>query len=321
MKDGFNREINYIRVSVTDRCNLRCGYCMPPDGVSHFEHSDILTLEEITRLCHIFARLGISRIKITGGEPLVRKGVVPWISQLKKIQGIEQVTMTSNGVALSENIQKLAEGGLDGLNISLDTLDNAQFLSITGTNLLDKVSEGIDKAAQAGLKLKINCVPMRGINEDQIINIARLAYDKADAVRFIEMMPIGLGQNYEGIPAAEIVKMLEAEFGLMKRSFEKMGNGPAQYMMISDFRGKIGFIHAVSQCFCEDCNRVRLTADGKLKLCLASDEGIDLREMLRRGDTDKVLEAEIFRIIKEKPVSHHFGTQKVIGRPMNAIGG
>lgn len=321
MIDGYGREIDYLRLSVTDRCNLRCKYCMPDKGVNMFDHSYILTFEEIGRICRVFGRLGIRRIKVTGGEPLVRRGLMDLIFLLKNTPGIQEVTLTSNGVLLNHYIRELTAAGLNGINISLDTLNRKSFKSITGADLLEQVLEGIDNATRSGIPVKINCVPIVGFNDSELVAIAKLAEKKVEAVRFIELMPIGLGKKFDGMVAEDIIKLLESAFGEMNNFSGTMGNGPASYMTVPGFKGKIGFISAVSNHFCGECNRIRLTSDGYLKLCLASDDGIDLRKVIRSGASDKEISEVILENIKRKPKKHKFDELKVGSLRMNEIGG
>ncbi len=307
MTDGQKRSIDYLRVSVTDRCNLRCVYCMPAEGVEPVSHGEILTFEEILRVCRCAAALGVRKIKLTGGEPLVRRGIVELVRGIKALDGIEQVTMTSNGILLGDMAQALAEAGLDAVNISLDTLDPIDFKKITRREGVEKVVEAIGRSVSAGLRVKINCVPAREFGESQIPMIALLAKERPVDVRFIELMPIGLGSAFTGIPAQEIRSVLERNFGPLVPYGGIRGNGPASYFSLEDFQGEIGFISAVSDRFCACCNRVRLTATGFLKLCLHYDRGIDLRGLLRGGISDEALTRAMEQGIRNKPLSHHFG--------------
>jgi cyclic pyranopterin phosphate synthase len=310
MKDSFGRTIDYLRVSITDRCNLRCVYCMPPEGVDLMPHNDVLRFEEITRICRVMAGMGIKKIKVTGGEPLVRRGAVDFIRSLKKLPGIENVTMTTNGMLLGECIDALADAGLDALNISLDTLDKTNFRRITRCEEyegLDKILAAVSRAAKRRLSVKINCVPLRGINEGDIAKIAGLAKDRAVAARFIELMPLGAAAALRPIPADEVKNLLEKEYGRLNPAEVKLGNGPAAYYTLPGFSGYIGFISALSRAFCENCNRLRLTASGLLKPCLSSDINTGLRSLLRGGVTDSELERAMSETILRKPLRHNFG--------------
>lgn len=334
MRDQFGRNIDYMRVSVTDRCNLRCIYCMPEEGVPCVSHSDILTFDEIRRICGIGAELGISRIKLTGGEPLVRRGLPGLLGMLKKIPGIEQVTLTTNGILLKDNINELVSNGLDAVNISIDTLDPEYYHKITRRGGIEEVLSGLDAAlSYPALKVKVNCVPLKGMPEETYVQLASLAKDRDVDVRFIEMMPIGLGKEYCGVSGQEIYNILKERFGEAERCNGKFGNGPAVYVQFSGFQGKIGFIDAVTHKFCSTCNRVRLTSEGRLKLCLQYETGIDMRSLLRNGADDEVIRQEMRRVIYEKPACHHFadgrpdtpaslsGDEKLETRDMSQIGG
>ena len=334
MRDQFGRNIDYMRVSVTDRCNLRCIYCMTEEGVPCVSHSDILTFDEIRRICGIGAELGISRIKLTGGEPLVRRGLPGLLGMLKKIPGIEQVTLTTNGILLKDNINELVSNGLDAVNISIDTLDPEYYHKITRRGGIEEVLSGLDAAlSYPALKVKVNCVPLKGMPEETYVQLASLAKDRDVDVRFIEMMPIGLGKEYCGVSGQEIYNILKERFGEAERCNGKFGNGPAVYVQFSGFQGKIGFIDAVTHKFCSTCNRVRLTSEGRLKLCLQYETGIDMRSLLRNGADDEVIRQEMRRVIYEKPACHHFadgrpdtpaslsGDEKLETRDMSQIGG
>lgn len=306
MIDSLGRKINYLRISVTDRCNLRCSYCMPEGGIEPLCHKQILSLEEILRICCIMGELGINRFKITGGEPLVRRGVVPFIGELKKLPQTEQVTLTTNGLGLLDHLPSLFDYQLDGINLSLDTLRADSYRQLTKVDGLDTVLTALEAAAKSAIPLKINCVPLKGFNEDELVDIAGLAKDKVKAVRFIELMPLGLAAKYAGISSEDIKTQLEKAFGPLISCAQTLGNGPAKYYSIANFQGKIGFISALSHCFCDKCNRLRLTADGKLKLCLAHDDYLDIKTPLRSGASDTELKAMIKEIIMAKPLHHDF---------------
>lgn len=325
MVDAYNRTIDYLRVSVTDRCNLRCVYCMPQTGVEWVSHKQILSFEEILRLCSVMAGQGIRRVKVTGGEPLVRKGTVDFIRKLKGIEGIEQVTITSNGVLLEDCLDELIDGGLDALNISLDTLDAETFRLISRGEGLGKVLTVVDRAMSRGLPVKMNCVPIRELNGSELVQIAALARDKNISVRFIELMPIGCGNAFQMMRGDEIRAILEREYGVLAPFSGKLGNGPAVYYTVEGFRGKLGFISSVSHEFCGSCNRLRLTSDGFLKPCLASDTGLDVKALLRGGASDEKIEQAALELIASKPLQHSFsGMQEKTGREqreMFRIGG
>jgi len=319
MRDTFNRKIDYLRISVTDRCDLRCKYCMPEGGVTPLAHGDILSYEEILRLAECFARLGIHRIKITGGEPMVRPQVMYLIEQLKKVKGIEQVTLTTNGTHLEEYASQLAKLQINGINISLDTLNPELYKEITGRDAFDKVFSGLKEALKySNIKLKINCVP-QGIPDQNIVEVAGLAKHNPIHVRFIEMMPIGLGKDFTFTSENDVMRELEKAYGTLVPFNEKLGNGPCRYYSASGFQGKIGFISAMSHKFCGSCNRVRLTAEGKLKTCLQYDGGIDLKEILRTGKSDNELVAAILQVVESKPREHHFTEEFVAGKETKSM--
>jgi cyclic pyranopterin phosphate synthase len=306
MQDGYGRIINYLRVSVTDKCNLRCVYCMPPEGVERTPHDQILSFEETLRICAAAAGLGINKIKITGGEPLVRRGLASFIHSLKHQRNIKTVTLTTNGLTLSDFLKELLDAGLDAVNISLDTLNNTCFRRITRSNDLQKVIHSIEDACKTQLTIKINCVPMRGVNENDIVPLAELARQTEIIVRFIELMPIGLGSDFSPIPQDEIFEQLQSAFGVLTPSDEQFGNGPAAYYSAAGFIGKIGFISALSHNFCGMCNRLRLTGTGLLKPCLSSDAGIDLKAIIRDGGGDAEIADAIRAAVMAKPARHNF---------------
>lgn len=285
MKDSYGREIDYMRVSITDLCNLRCRYCMP-DGAVKLSHNDILRYEEIEEVIRAAAQEGITRIKVTGGEPLVRRGAVDFIRRVKAIPGIEQVTLTSNGILLGENAEKLAQAGLSAVNVSLDTLREDVFQQITGSPDLKKVRQGIEAALAAGLRVKINVVPQKDVNEDELTELAEYAHLSGKNgspvdVRFIEMMPIGMGKASRGVSGDDVFRRLEERFGRLTPDHTKHGNGPARYYKARGFEGSFGFISPVSHSFCKDCSRLRLTSRGFLKSCLCYPVGVDLLPVLR----------------------------------------
>jgi cyclic pyranopterin phosphate synthase len=320
VKDAFDRTIDYLRVSVTDRCNLRCAYCMPRQGVTSIPHAEILTLEEIERLCGVFSALGIRRIKVTGGEPLIRGDAVSLIAGLKKLPGIEQVTLTTNGILLSEYLPALLSAGIDGINISLDTLDPVTFEKLTGADALASVLRAMDETVCSGVPVKLNCVPIHGINQNELAAIASLARCRVKAVRFIELMPVGCASHFSGIRFEEVVAQLEQAYGPLRACADQLGNGPAQYYSICGFKGRIGIIDALGHSFCGSCNRVRLTAAGQLRLCLSRNDGVDLRQLVRSGASDEQLRAAIGSAIARKPQFHQFYSNAV-DKTMNQIGG
>ncbi|MFV0352947.1 MAG: GTP 3',8-cyclase MoaA [Oscillospiraceae bacterium] len=320
MRDLFGRNLTYLRVSVTDRCNLRCSYCMPPEGIKLRPHYVLLTLEEIHRLCQVFAQLGVQKLKVTGGEPLVRKGVAEWLSTVAAIPGINEVTLTTNGVQLSSFLPQIQRAGVKAINISLDTLDKDKYRRLTGSDNLETVLAGLRQAVNMGITTKVNVVPLRGVNEVEYPALAALTQEGVKAVRFIELMPVGYGADSNGVLITEVKEALEAEYGSLQKADEVLGNGPAEYYTLAN-GGKVGFITAVSHAFCSSCNRLRLTSDGYLKMCLAYEAGVDLKKPMRRGAADEDLKQLILEAVRRKPLMHCFATEKAEGNGMYAIGG
>lgn len=312
MKDQKGREITYMRVSVTDRCNLRCIYCMPEKGIPCVTHEEILRFDEIKQICSVAARLGVSRIKLTGGEPLVRKGIPSLVEMLKNSPGIEQVTLTTNGTLLKNQLNALVSAGLDSVNISIDTLDEQKYRNMTRGGELKEALGGLEAAVSCEkLEVRVNCVPLLDSDPIEYIRLAQLAQKRKIDVRFIEMMPIGRGTCYSGYSGEEIFSNLSKEFGESESVQEQIGNGPACYVRFHDFSGRIGFISAVSHKFCHRCNRIRLTSEGLLKPCLQYGPGIDLRALIRKKrDTCENIEEQLTRVLKEaiysKPEGHCF---------------
>lgn len=318
MKDRFGREIEYMRVSVTDRCDLRCRYCIP-DGCDKVPMSRILTYEEITRICRAASELGIKKIRVTGGEPFVRLGCTYLIRSLKNLPGIDEVCVTTNGQTLSRYIDELRETGIDGINISLDTLDPGRFSDLTGGGVLERTLEAIDLSASAGISTKINTLVMRGINEDEAVSLAGFAFSKGVSLRFIEIMPVGAGDPSLGVPNREVLEKLLEAWPDLTPDEEKRGSGPAVYYSRPGHKGAVGFISAMHDPFCSSCNRVRLTSQGQLKPCLCYEEGTDLRPFLE-GD-DESLKAAIEDAIFNKPEAHCFSSAHPEHRLMSQIGG
>ena len=325
MFDRYQREIHYLRLSVTDLCNLRCRYCMP-DGVEKLEREAVLTYEEFLRLAALFARCGIDTVRVTGGEPLVRKDVAQLVAGLKETPGIRRVTLTTNAVLLAEQLPALLDAGLDSVNISLDTLRPEVFRQITARDDFAAVQAGLQAALESGLPVKLNCVPQAGVNEGELEQLAALAKDNALQVRFIEMMPIGYGAAMPCISGPE----LRARFArrwpelapLSAAQEHALGDGPAVYYTVPGWQGSIGFIAAVHGKFCASCNRVRLTSQGFLRPCLASETGCDLRALLRSGADDAQLLTAIRETIWAKPREHHFNDSSMPAtRGMYRIGG
>ncbi len=322
MQDSLSRTIDYMRVSITDRCNLRCQYCMPND-LPWVEHSAILRYEEFLEICGATADLGIRTIKVTGGEPLARKGSVDFLARLKELPGIERVTLTTNGLLLEPHVAALAGMGLDGVNISLDTLRREVYQRLTGSDGLAKVLATLEKTVASGLKVKINCVPILGVNDGEVADIAALAAEIPVDVRFIELMPTASSQAFTGLSGEEVLFRLLEKYPDLSPTSERRGYGPARYYASEGLLGRIGLIAAVSNHFCGECNRIRLTSQGFLKLCLYHEQGVDLRRLLRQGAGREELAAAIEEAILQKPQSHHFGQEdeKHGIKNMSRIGG
>lgn len=326
MIDGYGRTIDYVRISVTDRCNLRCVYCMPEEGIHSVAHDEILRFSEIERVCRILAEQGICRIKLTGGEPLVRRKLPDLAAALKKIPGIESLTLTTNGVLLEEMYDALADAGVDSVTVSLDTLNPSVYRRLTRRSELEAVWRGLKTAIEKGrMQIKINCVPVLKIGEQDLFQIAELARSFPVHVRFIEMMPIGLGNQFRPVREAELKRAFGERFGMLVPCQDVSGNGPCHYFALDGFRGRIGFISAVSHKFCSGCNRLRLTSEGFLKTCLQYDNGVELKPILRGGGTDEELRQAIVQALSEKPKGHNFEKKTEFTdrehRGMSQIGG
>jgi cyclic pyranopterin phosphate synthase len=331
MIDNNDRHINYLRVSITDRCNLRCVYCMPKEGVSAIGHNDILTYEEILRVIKTAVQTGIVKVRVTGGEPLVRRGVVGFLNSLKTINGLKDISLTTNGILLENFAEGLFNAGIQRINVSLDSLNPEKYASITRGGNLKTVLRGIDKVEKTGFSpIKINVVVIKGANEDEVLDFAKLSIEKPYQVRFIELMPVGEAgadnndKHLSNDSVMEKIKkhhILEPVSGLRNKT-----DGPARIYRIQGGKGEIGFISPVSHHFCESCNRLRLTADGYLRACLLSDEELDLKDPLRSGCNDSELEDLIKTIIAKKPTRYDIAISDKIHfkkcvRDMHSIGG
>jgi len=322
--DSFGRSINYLRISVTDRCNLRCIYCMPPEGVPQMSHSEILSYEEIrTRtVVQAAAELGINRIRLTGGEPLVRAELPKLIKMISQIEGIEELSLTTNGTFLKKYALELKQAGLSRVNVSLDTLKVDKFRYITRLGKLEAVLEGIEAAKEAGFEpVKINTVIMRGINDDEILDFARMTYEDGWHVRFIELMPFkGVAEFVPSIKLRQHISLL----GKLEPCASITGNGPAMYYRLAGARGTIGFITPLTEhSFCSRCNRMRLTPDGKLRPCLLGEDEIDLKIPLRNNAPIDRLKRLILEAVASKPEHHNLegGNVRLVKRKMSQIGG
>lgn len=323
MKDRFNREIDYLRLSVTDQCNLRCVYCMEDEPQEFLPKCSKLTDDEIVRMVKACAKLGIKKIRLTGGEPLVRRGIVELIGKINNIEGIEEIYLTTNGTVLSNQVKTLANHGLKGVNISLDSLKEERFQQITRRGNLSNVLTFIDECLNSGLKVKLNTVLVDDVNKDEILDFVKLTVQKPIDVRFIELMPIGIGKAHKGVTNEEVRRIIKSEFSNVLEVGKLDKGGPATYVRVDNGLGKVGFISAMSNCFCQNCNRIRVTADGFLKQCLHFKYGINLKELMRDGISDEVLEQVIHDHIYQKPEKHLFNqkTQDEELKFMNQIGG
>ena len=325
--DSYNRPIDYLRISVTDRCNLRCVYCMPAEGISLSESENILRYEELLRIADIAVRHGITKIRLTGGEPLVRKGIVEFIEKLAKLKGLEDLSLTTNGVLLKEFAFQLKKAGLNRINVSIDSLKPDRFYKITRGDFLNKVMEGLEESEKVGLSpVKINCVVIKGFNEDEILDFALLTKKKPYHIRFIEYMPFEVEEGWQKekcISTSELVGIINKFQELIPLGNQEKRTGPARRYKFKDGLGEIGFISPISDHFCGSCNRLRLTSDGKLRTCLFSDEEIDIKGALRSGCSDKELEDILFNAVRKKPEKHFINDNifKKCSRTMSFIGG
>ncbi|MBE0428031.1 MAG: GTP 3',8-cyclase MoaA [Nitrospirae bacterium] len=338
LKDNFHRTIDYMRISVTDRCNLRCVYCVPSGGLKPLEHREILQYEEIVRILRIAVNTGVRKVRITGGEPLVRKNIAYLIRMIKRIEGIDELSMTTNGILLEKYAEELADAGLDRVNISLDSLKPERYREITRCGDIDAVLRGIDASEKAGLMpVKINMVPIRGLNDEEIAEFAKITLKSPYQVRFIEFMPFGKEDmwNKEHFISSEEIKSIVEQIGdLIPAKMRK--SGPARYFRFDGAAGVVGFISPISNHFCKECNRLRLTADGKLRPCLFSETEIDLKPALRNNSSDTEIERLIELSIAVKPKSHSVKIENLLSpadcsamntvrnthkRPMSQIGG
>jgi cyclic pyranopterin phosphate synthase len=327
--DQNNRCIDYLRVSITDRCNLSCLYCKPRTELAKRTHLHILRYEEILRVISVAVPLGITHVRITGGEPLVRRGVVDFVRSLGTIPGIDDISLTTNGVLLAGKAAALREAGIRRLNISLDSLDPVRFKQITGSDRWHDVWRGIERAVEIGFEpVKLNMVPVKGVNDDEIGAFSRLTLDRNVHVRFIEFMPIGANDRWHSdtcVTAARIREIIEAEHGPLTPFTSRRSAGPSANFQIPGARGVIGFISPISKHFCASCRRLRLTADGKIRPCLLSDTEIDVRSPLRGGCSDGEVERLLRFALEIKPERHYLSAdgapRTCFERTMSHIGG
>ncbi len=330
MRDKFEREINYLRVSITDRCNLHCSYCRPREGISLQGHDDILRYEEIIRIISMAVKMGLIKVRLTGGEPLVRRGFIEFITALKGINGLQDISLTTNGILLEEFAQDIFSAGIHRINVSLDSLHKDKYFRITNGGNLEAVLRGIHKAEEIGFApIKINTVAIKGFNDDEVLEFAKLALNKPFQVRFIELMPVGQARSEHNggyLPATQLMQEVNSRYKLEKITGKKeKSDGPAAIFRIKGGRGEIGFINPISSPFCATCNRLRLTADGRLRSCLLNENEIDLKKVLRENCTDAELEGYIREAVLLKPKQHALACTgkhlKECHRNMSAIGG
>jgi cyclic pyranopterin phosphate synthase len=323
LTDTFGRTINYMRLSVTDRCNMRCVYCMPAGGIPLMSHGDVLSYEELLLIARCAVSSGIAKIRVTGGEPLVRKGIVPFLARLAAIPGLSELVLTTNGLHLHDMAEELRRSGVQRLNISLDSLRPETFAAITRGADLERVLAGIDAAERTGFPIKINMVVMRGINDVEVLDFAAMTLKRPLAVRFIEYMPTIKAANWNSliVPGSEILERIGKRFDLTPLEREGMA-GPARIYRIGGAAGTVGIITPVTGHFCSDCNRIRVTASGRARSCLFSESGLDLRPFLANGD-EAGLMAAIRSIVARKPRRHPLADEEQGHEPfaMSGIGG
>ncbi len=290
--DSYGRVAKKLRISVTDKCNMRCGYCMPKDNTKWFDTNEVLSFEEIIRLSSIFANLGVEKIRITGGEPLVRPSIEDLIRSIAKINDIRSIGLTTNGLLFLEKVKALKSSGLDSVNISLDSFKENRFKMMTGVNGLDKVISSIQKAKDVGLDVKINTVVVRGWNDDEVVEFANFARRTGITVRFIEFMPLdgtGIWRSDLVFSKREMIEKIETDIGKVIPASEQEMSTPAKHYSFSDGMGTVGFIPSVTEPFCSQCDRIRLTSDGRFLTCLFENPGYDIKSFLRKGTSDEEL--------------------------------
>lgn len=323
--DAHGRRIDYLRISVTDRCNLRCQYCVPAQGVPKLRHDEMLSYEELLRLTRLLVSMGITKVRITGGEPLVRKDVLYFCGEVAGMAGVRSVSLTTNGVLLDHFAEGLLRAGIQRINISLDSLDRRKYAHITGRDALEQVWRGVLRASALGLSpVKLNCVVMRGVNDDEIEALGRLTFRHPFHVRFIELMPMNGSEAGRLFMASDEILHRLLALGPLSPVNSNHSNGPARHFQFQGAAGKIGIISPISHHFCPACNRLRLTADGKLRTCLFAAEETDLGSHLRAGASDAHILKVMRDAIRAKPEKHALalgGVRKCISRPMSAIGG
>jgi len=322
MKDKFGRNIYYMRISVTDRCNLRCVYCMPEEGVKFIPHDEILKFEEIEEIVEAAKSIGISSIRLTGGEPLVRKGITDLVKIINNINGINKVTLTTNGTLLAKYARGLKLAGIESVNVSLDTLNPEKFREITRRGNITDVIRGIEKSINEGIKTKLNVV-LQKANLDEVAELIRFSKKTGAIIRFIEYMPLDscivLSEN-PFVPASKLIETISKDFGEITEIEENIGDGPAKYVKIKSINAEVGIIAAISEPFCSRCNRIRITSNGIIKPCLASNIGYDIKSVIRGEHRTKDIVDIIVKAIESKPLMHHMKEKKQ-SIHMNKIGG
>jgi len=320
--DGFGRRISYLRLSVTDRCDLRCTYCMPEGFQSDEEPREWLNFDELERLARIFASVGVERIRLTGGEPLLRRNLSRLVSRLAALLGIRDLSLSTNGTQLATQAENLWRAGIDRLNVSLDSLDRSRVLAISQRDVLPQVLEGLEVARQVGFsQIKINMVVLPETTDDEIDAMTAYCMQRGFILRLIETMPVGIAGHKSGfVDVRPLMNRIRERFALVDGIVP--GGGPARYLVSGDGKFQIGFITAISQHFCDTCNRIRLAANGVLHLCLGRNESVDFRALMRSGASDSVILGELRQALGNKPVSHDFrsGEQRIV-RMMSATGG
>uniref|UniRef100_UPI004057AB9C GTP 3',8-cyclase MoaA n=1 Tax=Candidatus Electrothrix sp. TaxID=2170559 RepID=UPI004057AB9C len=312
LKDLFSRTVSYLRLSLTDRCNLKCLYCVPEEdrmqSLSGLAHNDLLSYEELLRVVRVAVSMGISKLRITGGEPLVRRNVMPFIEQLAKIDNLNDIRITTNGVLLKKFAKPLAAAGIRKINISLDTLQPERFARITGVDCFDQVWQGVEQAQAVGFSpIKLNTVVMRGVNDDELDDFVRMSQDTAMEIRFIEFMPIGSSSSWDKqayMSSDEIMERISKQGKLIPVSREKTDGPATMFRVGKDAQGKVGFISPISHRFCDQCNRLRLTSEGMLRSCLLDDRETDLRSVLRQGCSEQDIQQTLLAAVRDKPKGH-----------------
>lgn len=320
MKDKYGREIDYMRISITEKCNYRCFYCMPQDGIEEVKEEKLLTKEEIINIVATGAELGIKKIRLTGGEPLVRRDIEDILKGIAHIEGIEELCLTTNGSYLEDKVESLKQAGVTRVNVSLDTLDSDKFKKITKTGNFEKVWQGIIKTIEAGIQVRINSVIVEGINDNEILDLITLTEKYPIDLRFIELMPIGEGKKYKGLSGSKIREKIRT-----KKNIEslKKREGASEYYIVDGAKGRIGFINPLSNCFCQECNRIRVTSEGEVKQCLNKESMLNIKDLIGNNPEKESIKEAISKEIYNKPEKHlfNFSNEFEEKNNMNQIGG